>query len=391
MSKSWPRVKLGDVLDARRERVQPDPLATYKEVTVRLWGKGVVERGLVSGVDIGSTVRFRVHQQDFVLSKIDARNGALGIVPESLDGALVSSDFPAYQVKQGAMLPKYMGWLCKTTDFVETCRRASEGTTNRVRVKINRFLSSEIPLPSLDEQKRIVAHLDALSDKVTQARGIRQQATEQADRLIAAMAHRADLGPAAKTRLGWREVVLSTVLDLVDDRHVVDLTKSYPNVGLYSFCRGIFHKPPIEGSATSAKVLRRIAKGQFIYSRLFAFEGAYAFVSPEFDGAYVSQEYPTFNCDPAAVSAEFLAAYFKPEYVWRSVAEGSKGLGSRRQRVQPFHILQHRLWLPPIDWQHQLAQILLQVEHLKAAHTAQVSELDALIPSALDRALRGEL
>ena len=44
--------------------------------------------------------------------------------------------------------------------------------------------------------------------------------------------------------------------------------------------------------------LRRVKEGQFIYSRLFAFEGAYGMVTKEFDGAFVSQEYPTFKCDP---------------------------------------------------------------------------------------------
>ena len=56
--------------------------------------------------------------------------------------------------------------------------------------------------------------------------------------------------------------------------------------------RGVFDKPPIEGTRTSAKTLYRIRSRQFIYSRLFAFEGAYAAVPPRCDGRYVSNEFP---------------------------------------------------------------------------------------------------
>ena len=36
---------------------------------------------------------------------------------------------------------------------------------------------------------------------------------------------------------------------------------------------------------------------QFVYSKLFAWEGALAVVDSEFDGLFVSQEFPTFTID----------------------------------------------------------------------------------------------
>jgi type I restriction enzyme S subunit len=142
---------------------------------------------------------------------------------------------------------------------------------------------------------------------------------------------------------------------------------------------------------TSAKTLRRIKVGQFIYSRLFAFEGAYGMVTPEFNGTFVSQEYPTFDCDPKFIRAEFLAAYFKPQHVWKVVGEGSQGLGDRRQRVQPDKILTHELWLPPTDWQNRIADVTNDVTALKGLQGETVEELDALLPSILDKAFKGEL
>jgi type I restriction enzyme S subunit len=72
--------------------IQPD--ADYREVTVKLWGKGVVLRGVASGATIAGSRRFETKTGQFILSRIDARNGAIGIVPAELDGAVVNQRLP---------------------------------------------------------------------------------------------------------------------------------------------------------------------------------------------------------------------------------------------------------------------------------------------------------
>ena len=136
---------------------------------------------------------------------------------------------------------------------------------------------------------------------------------------------------------------------------------------------------------TSATTLNRVKRGQFIYSRLFAFEGAYGVVSDEYDGFFVSNEYPTFNCINGKVRAEFLSVYFKSPSVWHTVAVGSKGLGDRRQRVQPQQILDHVLWLPPIGWQNQVIKIERQVRSLAQYQSQSATALGTLIPTIIDR------
>jgi type I restriction enzyme S subunit len=62
-------------------------------------------------------------------------------VPIELDGAIVSNDFPSFEFRDlGRCDPAFMGWLVRSAPFVELCRAASEGTTNRVRIKEDRFL-----------------------------------------------------------------------------------------------------------------------------------------------------------------------------------------------------------------------------------------------------------
>ena len=116
-------------------------------MTIKLWGQGVVLRDEVAGSSIAGAKRFVVRPQQFILSRIDARNGAFGLVPDFLNGAVVSNDFPAFTPDSSRFLPDFLGWMSKTRGFVDLCRAASEGTTNRVRLKESLFMATKIPLP----------------------------------------------------------------------------------------------------------------------------------------------------------------------------------------------------------------------------------------------------
>ncbi len=184
MKDDWKTVKLGEVLTRSDETVLPTPDAEYGEITVRLWGKGVVARGRVMGSSLSGR-RFVARSGQFIASRIDARNGAMGLVPDTLDGALVTNDFPLFFVDGRQMAPAFLGWLSRTRGFVELCLRASEGTTNRVRLKEQHFLNLEIPLPPLAEQRRIVARIDELAAHIQEARTLRQQAAAEVVEIMA--------------------------------------------------------------------------------------------------------------------------------------------------------------------------------------------------------------
>ena len=55
---TWPTVPLGQILDRSKERVGIRPDQPYKQITVRLWGEGVVLRNKVSGMNIGAKTRY---------------------------------------------------------------------------------------------------------------------------------------------------------------------------------------------------------------------------------------------------------------------------------------------------------------------------------------------
>ena len=393
MTKSWPLVPLGEVLKSSARGESVDAMKEYSLLGIRLDGQGPFLRESVMGTQTSASKLFRVAEGDFIYSRLFACRGAFGVISKELCGCYVSGEFPAFVPVAGKVDVEYIKYWFRLPSVIATVDADCSGSTplTRNRFKENFFLALKAPLPPLAEQRRVVARIEELAAQINEARTLRREAAEEGDELLVAMAHRADLDLGAKAKAGWERRRLSDVVEFVDDSHRVQPDKSYPNLGIYSYGRGLFHKPPISGLATSAAALRRVKAGQFIYSRLFAFEGAYGMVTNEFDGAFVSQEYPTFECAPHRIRAEFLAAYFKPARVWKDVAVGSKGLGDRRQRVQAAQVLAHELWIPPMAWQNRLAEVRAEIDALKRLQSETGAELEALLPAILDRAFKGEL
>lgn len=150
------------------------------------------------------------------------------------------------------------------------------------------------------------------------------------------------------------KVALGDLLRPANEPVAVRQDHAYPNFGIYSFGRGLFAKPAINGMQTSAGTLYRVRAGNFIYSRLFAFEGSYGLVDEAFDGHFTSNEYPSFEIDRARLMPGFLKAFFQFPKVWQEIAMGSKGVGSRRIRVQPDKVLAHAMPLPSLDEQQAI-------------------------------------
>ena len=156
-NKKYPLVRIGEFLTRSKKVVTIQNEKKYKRVTIRLRNGGVVPRDEVVGENIGTKKQFSVSKGQFILSKIDARNGAMGIIPEKLDGAIVTQDFLPYDIDTTTINPQYFVLVCTTNQFVAFCQSCSSGTTNRQRVDEAQFLNIKVPLPSLDEQNRLVA------------------------------------------------------------------------------------------------------------------------------------------------------------------------------------------------------------------------------------------
>lgn len=181
-------------------------------------------------------------------------------------------------------------------------------------------------------------------------------------------------------------VSLGEVLSPASEPHRVDPDNHYPIAGVFGFGRGMIRRPPASGQEIAANQLFRIRSGQFIYSRLKSFEGAYAIVSDEADGYFVSNEFPTFDLKRERLEPGFLGWYFKQECVWRKLASDGKGIGARRERLHPRRLLDHVIELPPVDEQRRivakLEDVAAQIAAARRRSDMVQAELDATLNSA---------
>lgn len=184
------RVPISHFLCRVRDDIYLQDDMVYKQVTVRLWNKGVVLRGEQKGYDIKTKRQFFVHAGQIVLSRIDVRNGAIGLVPPELDKAIVSNDFWVYDMDVNIIDPNYFALCVTTPSFIHNSDLTSSGTTKRIRAEESQFLRIEIPLPTLEEQRRIVGRIEALAGRVREALSLRERAVEETNKLINAELNR---------------------------------------------------------------------------------------------------------------------------------------------------------------------------------------------------------
>lgn len=169
-------MRIGDFLKRNKTAVAIQDGVKYKRVTIKVRNGGVVPRDEVMGENIGTKKQFLVSEGQFILSKIDARNGAMGIIPAELDGAVVTQDFLPYDIDATKVNPQYFVLVCTTKQFVAFCQSCSSGTTNRQRVDEAKFLNIKVPVPSLEEQNKLVKEYNK---QISLARNLRGKARQE--------------------------------------------------------------------------------------------------------------------------------------------------------------------------------------------------------------------
>ena len=174
------RTKIGDILQRRKEIVELSDDANYRQVTIGLHHKGVRLRGVKCGSDIKTKRQYLTRENDFILSRIDARNAAFGTVPSELDGAIITNDFWTFDIDEDKVLLDYFHLFTMTDAFLDACVRASTGTTNRQRIQEDFFLGYEFDLPSPADQRRIVERYQAAA---RQAERVQIELNQQAEDL----------------------------------------------------------------------------------------------------------------------------------------------------------------------------------------------------------------
>lgn len=368
-------ISIGSFLTKSEDWIPVKPDEQYKQITARLWGKGLTLRGEVPGTAIAAARQYSAKAGQFLISRIDARHGAFGIVSEDLDGALVSNDFPCFNIDASTVLPHFFEWYSRTPEFIDLCRRASEGSTNRVRMKEEKFLKMTVPLPSLHEQRRIVQQLDRVAALVNERRRAIDATERETQALLLKAFQRAVDGAPLRP--------MSEVAPLVRRPVEIDLDGTYPELGVRSFGRGTFHKPDLPGTEVGNKKLFRICAGDLLFNIVFAWEGAVAVVQPEDEGRVGSHRFLSCVPAPEMATVEFLRFYFSTPEGLQKLGEASPG-GAGRNRTLGLKKLEDLLVpVPPIERQHWFDRLQKKVREAGGIRASTAQDLEALIPAML--------
>ncbi len=171
----YPLVSIGQIIKKSIKPIKVEDNTSYKQITLKTNGGGAVLRNVKQGKNIGTKKQYLVFAGQFIMSKIDARNGAFGVIGPDLDGAVVTADFPVFDVDKECILPDYLALISSTAPFVRFAQSCSRGTTNRQRIDVNLFLSQRIPLPTLEEQHTLVT---SYKNRIEQSERLERQATQ---------------------------------------------------------------------------------------------------------------------------------------------------------------------------------------------------------------------
>jgi len=345
-----------------------------------------------------------------------ARSGSVGksfLVDEIPEPSVFASYMIRLRVKKGTV-PAFLYWCLQSQQFWKQIMRARRGSAMKninsamltslkfphpsesIQESIVHFLEifrerlggSAEPLPELNEllsgQRRIVARIEFLAAKIEEAKDLKIDVIEQLEQLCRSMIFNKPF--ASSTMTPMRDIVRLRVPDVV-----VQSEEVYPFAGVYCFGRGVFKGQQKSGMEFAYPRLTRLQSGNFVYPKLMAWEGAFGVVPPDCHGLMVSTEFPVFEVDESKVFPEVLDVYFRTPSVWPALAGASTGTNVRRRRLNPSDFLSYEMPLPARPVQEKLREVKAKVDEMKRLKAESAVELDALVPSILDKAFKGEL
>lgn len=396
MTAAWPVVPLGEVLKPVSRPEPVDPSVTYRVLGAHWYAKGLYVKEVKPGSEIRAGKLFRVEKGDFVYNRLFAWKGSFAIATQENHGCYVSNEFPCFSMDQDHVVPQYLRlYFSRSSVWQEALGLSTGGTpTSRNRLKEEKLLGFSIPLPPLPEQRRVVVRIEGLAAKIDEARSLRRQAFDQANALSLSV-----LSEILSEPGGARHRLADLCLQITDGEHATppripergiplvtakNVRDGYLDLGSTDFvdydtaekcwrrCR-----PQADDvlmvcvGATTGRVCRLVNPPSIVIVR------SVAMLRP----------------DKNIIDPRFL------EYALESPDCQNQIWASVKQAAQPCLYI-HRmeelsLRVPPLSEQRRIVTYVdglqAKADSLKSLQNETAAELDAMLPSILDKTFKGEL
>ena len=343
-------------------------------------------------------------ENDVLVAKITPcfENGKLGIARGLANGiGFGSSEFVAIR-SSGAILPEYVFYFLYRNEFRETGAKIMTGAVGHKRVPEEYIRQLPIPLPPLDEQKRIVEVLDAAFEGLSRARAHTETNLQNARELFEGYVEDALAKSGGVPRTLQELLDDGSIISHLDGNHgglypkksefvsagVPYISANCIDENLIQMDRCKFLTP--ERAATLRKGVAQ--NGDVIFAHN-ATVGPVALLETNEECVILSTSLTYYRCDPSRINPIFLmnsmrGAGFRRQY------EAVMGQSTRNQ----VPITMQRTFfhtIPALEEQTRIAAACTEIEQssrdLISHYRAKLADLDALRQALLQKAFAGEL
>lgn len=357
----WTETTFGDVLQVveRRAEVHDDDI--YQLVTAKRNRGGIVPRSKLLGRNILTKTQHLIRQGDFLISKRQIIHGACGVVPQELDGALVSNEYATLRVKDGLLLA-FLRYFCHSVYFQQTCFQCSIGVdVEKMIFDMREWLEYRVFLPSLPEQQRISDLLGTWGRAIS----LTEQRIKAAQRRKDGLAEQLLTGQQRFCEFGaqtWKELCVqdAAVVNPPKPKHLLDNTR----VTFLAMSDVSETGRVITSSSRSYKGVATgftsFQDGDVLVAKITpCFEnGKGALVENLKNGfGFGSTEFHVIRADSGCVLPQFIY-YCTMTRDFRRKGEASMVGSAGQKRVPTRFIKNYEIRLPPMQEQHKIVTIL---------------------------------
>ena len=369
----WKSVMLGELISHRSEFIEINSDEVYSRCRVQTSARGIVLRDRVEGSTIKTKRQQVCRAGEFLVAEIDAKMGGYGIVPPSLNGAIVSSHYFLYEIDEDKLSGSFLHWFSKTPKFLKQV--SPQGSTNYAAIRPDAVLKYSIPLPSIDEQRTIAERLDEveaqLLDRQAALQAIEHDTAAMLQNTFDKIVEDADYRP------------LGEVAPLVRRPVDIEFDGEYPELGARSFGRGLFHKAAVRGEDVTWQKLFWIHAGDLVFSNIKAWEGAFG-VATEKDHLRVgSHRYLTCVPRSEVATSNFLWFYLQSQAGMAKIDAASPGSADRNRTLGLKALQAILVPVPAIEQQRSFDRLCADVREIRDIRTSTAKAVTALLPAML--------